>query len=67
MTVTGPGLGAVIAYIVVAVVLVSVSPLLALVVLAGIPLLAITIGPPLRRIERTGTGYREARAGSPSG
>lgn len=63
MTVTGPGLGAVVAYVVVAVVLVGVSPLLALVVLAGVPLLAITIGPLLRRIERTGTGYREAQGG----
>lgn len=63
MTVTGPGLGAVVAYVVVAVVLVGVSPLLAVVVLAGVPLLAITIGPLLRRIERTSTGYREAQGG----
>jgi ABC-type multidrug transport system fused ATPase/permease subunit len=61
MTVTGPGIGAVVAYVVVAVVLVGISPLLALVVLAGVPLVAVTVGPLLGRIERTATGYREAQ------
>ncbi|WP_433663866.1 ABC transporter ATP-binding protein [Nocardia sp. CA-128927] len=59
LTITGPGFGAVVAYLVVAVVLFSISPLLAVVVLAGVPLLALTIGPLLHRIERTGAGYRE--------
>lgn len=59
MTVTGPGVGAVVALVVVAVVLFSVSPLLAIVVLAGVPLLAIAVGPLLRRIERTGDDYRQ--------
>ncbi|WP_232021337.1 MULTISPECIES: ABC transporter ATP-binding protein [Pseudonocardia] len=63
MTVTGPGFGAVVAYVVVAVVLVAISPLLAVVVLAGVPLLAITIGPLLRRIERTAGGYRGIQGG----
>ncbi|TDD68880.1 ABC transporter ATP-binding protein [Jiangella aurantiaca] len=58
MTVTGPGFGAIVAYGVVAVVLFTISPLLALVVLAGVPLLAGTVGPLLRRIERTGGDYR---------
>ncbi|WP_116953171.1 ABC transporter transmembrane domain-containing protein [Jiangella endophytica] len=58
MTVTGPGFGAVVAYAVVAVVLYAISPLLALVVLAGVPLLAATVGPLLRHIERTGGDYR---------
>ncbi|MGW6276391.1 ABC transporter ATP-binding protein [Kribbella sp. NPDC055071] len=58
LTVTGPGVGAVIAYGVVAVVLLTISPLLAAVVLAGVPLLAIAVGPFLRRIERTGGEYR---------
>ncbi|MEU4807150.1 ABC transporter ATP-binding protein [Actinosynnema sp. NPDC023587] len=58
LTVTGPGFGAVVAYAVVAVVLATISPLLALVVLAGVPLLVVTVVPLLRRIERTGTGYR---------
>ncbi|WP_433194657.1 ABC transporter ATP-binding protein [Nocardia sp. CA-107356] len=59
LTVTGPGFGAAVAYIVVSVVLFSISPLLAVVVAAGVPLLALTIGPLLHRIERTGAGYRE--------
>ncbi|WP_211769651.1 ABC transporter ATP-binding protein [Kutzneria sp. CA-103260] len=58
MTVTGPGFGAVVAYAAVAVVLSTISPVLALIVLAGVPLLAVSIGPLLRRIERTGTDYR---------
>ncbi|MEU7144570.1 ABC transporter ATP-binding protein [Nocardia sp. NPDC046473] len=59
LTVTGPGFGAAVAYIVVAVVLFSISPLLAVVVLAGVPLLVLTVGPLLHRIERTSAGYRE--------
>lgn len=58
LTVTGPGVGAVIAYAVVAVVLFTMSPLLAAVVLAGVPLLAVAVGPFLHRIERTGGEYR---------
>lgn len=58
LTVTGPGVGAVVAYAVVAVVLFTISPLLAAVVLAGVPLLAVAVGPFLQRIERTGTEYR---------
>ncbi|MET9273291.1 ABC transporter ATP-binding protein [Kribbella sp. NPDC003557] len=58
LTVTGPGVGAVVAYAVVAVVLFTISPLLAVVVLAGVPLLAIAVGPLLHRIERTGGEYR---------
>jgi ABC-type bacteriocin/lantibiotic exporter with double-glycine peptidase domain len=58
LTVTGPGVGAVVAYAAVAVVLFTISPLLAAVVLAGVPLLAVAIGPSLQRIERTGGEYR---------
>lgn len=58
LTVTGPGVGAVLAYAAVAVVLFTISPLLALVVLAGVPLLALSVGPLLRWIGRTGTDYR---------
>ncbi len=58
LTVTGPGFGAVVAYAVVAVVLFTISPLLAAVVLAGVPLLAIAVGPFLQRIEHTGGEYR---------
>ncbi|PWW66762.1 ABC transporter transmembrane domain-containing protein [Actinokineospora spheciospongiae] len=59
LTVAGPGFGAVVAYAAIAVVMFGISPLLALVVLGGVPLLALFIGPLLRRIERTGAGYRE--------
>ncbi|WP_350276145.1 ABC transporter ATP-binding protein [Kribbella sp. HUAS MG21] len=58
LTVTGPGVGAVVAYAVVAVVLFTISPLLAAVILAGVPLLAVAVGPFLHRIERTGGAYR---------
>ncbi|MFI9388034.1 ABC transporter ATP-binding protein [Kutzneria sp. NPDC052558] len=62
MTVTGPGVGAVLAYVAVAVVLFTISPMLAVVVLAGVPLLVVFIGPLLRRIGHTGADYR-ARQG----
>ncbi len=58
LTVTGPGVGAVVAYVVVAVILFTTSPLLAAVVLAGVPLLVVAVGPFLQRIERTGGEYR---------
>ncbi|MFF1819490.1 ABC transporter ATP-binding protein [Kribbella sp. NPDC058245] len=58
LTVTGPGVGAVIAYGVVAVILFAISPLLAAVVLAGVPLIVVAVGPFLQRIERTGGEYR---------
>jgi len=58
LTVTGPGVGAVVAYVVVAVILFTTSPLLAAVVLAGVPVLVVAVGPFLQRIERTGGEYR---------
>lgn len=59
LTVTGPGVGAAVTYLFIAVVMFSISPLLAVVVLAGVPLLALIVGPLLQRIERAGAGYRE--------
>ncbi|MET8684482.1 ABC transporter ATP-binding protein [Streptomyces sp. NPDC004732] len=59
LTVTGPGVGAVIAYFVVAALLLSVSALLAVVVLVGVPLLAVLIGPFLGRLQGAETAYRE--------
>lgn len=59
LTVTGPGVGAVVTYVVVAVILLSIAPLLALVVLIGVPVLALTLGPLLRRIVHVGANYRE--------
>ncbi|WP_219419447.1 ABC transporter transmembrane domain-containing protein, partial [Pseudonocardia nigra] len=69
LTVTGPGVGAVFAYAVVAVLLVPMSALLAAVVLLGVPLLAVLVGPLLGRVHHAEAGYRErqgaltARAG----
>jgi ABC-type multidrug transport system fused ATPase/permease subunit len=63
LTATGPGVGAVIAYVVVAFLLFSISPLLAVVVLVGVPLLVVTVGPLLHRLQRVGTGYREQQGG----
>ncbi|AGZ42281.1 hypothetical protein AFR_20045 [Actinoplanes friuliensis DSM 7358] len=59
LTVTGPGFGAAVAYVVVAVLLLEISPLLAVVVLAGVPVLAIVVGPMLGRLQRAGARYRE--------
>jgi ABC-type multidrug transport system fused ATPase/permease subunit len=69
LTMTGPGVGAVALYAVVAVLLWSVSPTLALCVLLGMPAVGICSGPLLRRLDRTETAYRRqqgaltARAG----
>ena len=59
LTVTGPGVGSVVAYVVVAVLLFAISPLLAVVVCAGVPVLAVTIGPVLHRTHGAMTPYRE--------
>nr|WP_207892817.1 ABC transporter ATP-binding protein [Micromonospora sp. MW-13] len=59
LTLTGPGVGAVVAYGVIAVVLWSVSPFLALCVLVGVPAIALVVGPLLRRLERAESVYRE--------
>src|SRR5262245_17658685 len=45
MTTLGPGVGSVVAYAVVAVLLIRISPLLALVVLLGVPALVLSLGP----------------------
>ncbi|MGI5145383.1 ABC transporter ATP-binding protein [Plantactinospora sp. CA-294935] len=59
LTLTGPGVGAIVAYAVIAVVLWSVSPLLAICVLLGVPAVAVLIGPLLRRLERAESRYRQ--------
>ncbi|MEO3744382.1 ABC transporter ATP-binding protein [Plantactinospora sp. B5E13] len=69
LTMTGPGVGAVVAYAVVAVMLWSISPRLATCILLGVPLTAAVMGPMLRRLDRVETVYRHrqglltARAG----
>ncbi|MGC5021829.1 ABC transporter ATP-binding protein [Micromonospora sp. DT47] len=59
LTMTGPGVGAVVAYAVIAVMLWSVSPFLALCVLLGVPAIALVVGPLLRRLERAESVYRQ--------
>ncbi|WP_051724207.1 ABC transporter ATP-binding protein [Micromonospora chokoriensis] len=58
LTLTGPGVGAVVAYGVIAVVLWSISPMLALCVLLGVPVVGLVVGPLLRRLERVESAYR---------
>ncbi|MFG1885341.1 ABC transporter ATP-binding protein [Micromonospora sp. NPDC049102] len=58
LTLTGPGVGAIVAYGVIAVVLWSISPLLALCVLVGVPAVGLVVGPLLRRLERAESVYR---------
>ncbi|MET8359426.1 ABC transporter ATP-binding protein [Micromonospora sp. NPDC005171] len=58
LTLTGPGVGAVVAYGVIAVVLWSISPMLALCVLVGVPAVGLVVGPLLRRLERAESVYR---------
>ncbi|MET8261731.1 ABC transporter ATP-binding protein [Micromonospora sp. NPDC005205] len=58
LTLTGPGVGAVIAYGVIAVVLWSVSPMLAVCVLVGVPVVGLIVGPLLRRLEQVESVYR---------
>ncbi|KKD03687.1 ABC transporter ATP-binding protein [Streptomyces sp. WM6386] len=59
LTVVGPGVGAVVAYLTIAGLLVSVSPLIAVVVLLGIPAIVVLVGPLLTRLQGTETEYRE--------
>ncbi|WFE43021.1 ABC transporter ATP-binding protein [Verrucosispora sp. WMMD1129] len=58
LTMTGPGVGAVLAYVFVAFLLWSVSPLLAVFVLLGVPAVVLLVGPLLRRLERVESVYR---------
>ncbi|WP_326767930.1 ABC transporter ATP-binding protein/permease [Streptomyces sp. NBC_01591] len=59
LTITGPGVGAVLAFVVVAALLLAVEPLLAAVVLLGVPLLAVLVGPLLGRLQGVEATYRE--------
>ncbi|MEU9335179.1 ABC transporter ATP-binding protein [Streptomyces sp. NPDC048290] len=61
LTVVGPGVGAVVAYGVVAALLLSVSPQLAGVVLLGVPLVVVLVGPLMRRLQGRETEYREVQ------
>ena len=59
MNIGGVGVAAIVAFAVIAVLLQRISGLLAVVVLAGVPVLALTIGPLLRRTQRAAARYRE--------
>ncbi|MFB8209414.1 ABC transporter transmembrane domain-containing protein [Streptomyces sp. NPDC056010] len=63
LTITGPGAGAVVAYAVVAAFLFSVSWLLAVVVLLGVPLFVLLVGPLLSRLRGVQMAYREQQGG----
>ncbi len=62
LTVVGPGFGGIVAYVVVAGLLLSISPLLALIVLLGAPVIAVLVGPPMGRLGAAGAVYREHQA-----
>jgi ABC-type multidrug transport system fused ATPase/permease subunit len=59
LTVTGPGVGAIVAYAVVLTLLVRMSGMIALVVAAGVVVLGVLFGPLLRRLNSAGSEYRE--------
>lgn len=63
LTTTGPGVGAVLAYAVVGALLFSISGALAAVVLLGVPVLALLVGPLLARLGRVQTAYRRQQSG----
>jgi ABC-type multidrug transport system fused ATPase/permease subunit len=69
LTMAGPGVGAVIALVVVAVLVLGISPLLGALLLLGVPAVTVAVGPLLGRLQRTETEYRRrqgeltARAG----
>ncbi|WP_406374566.1 ABC transporter ATP-binding protein/permease [Streptomyces sp. NBC_00647] len=62
LTVVGPGLAAVVTYAVVAALLLPVSVTLSVVILLGVPLIAVLVGPLMGRLQGTETGYRERQA-----
>ncbi|GAB3840891.1 ABC transporter ATP-binding protein [Dactylosporangium cerinum] len=59
MNVGGVGFASTLAYVVVAVLLSRTSPLLAVVVAAGLPVLLLIVGPLLHRTQRAGLRYRD--------
>ncbi|WP_341721298.1 ABC transporter ATP-binding protein [Micromonospora sp. FIMYZ51] len=69
LTITGPGVGAVVAYVAIAVLLFTISPVLAGLVVLGVPVLAVVVGPLLNRLRGVESTYRQqqgaltARAG----
>ncbi|MFD9026258.1 ABC transporter transmembrane domain-containing protein [Streptomyces parvulus] len=62
LTAVGPGVGAVVAYAVVGALMLSVSTPLALVVLIGVPVLAVLLGPLMGRLQGREAEYREGQS-----
>lgn len=62
LTASGPGVGAVVTYVIIAILLLQVSPSLAAVILIGVPVLAVVVGPALSRLTRALLPYREQQA-----
>ncbi|MFD5006038.1 ABC transporter ATP-binding protein [Streptomyces mutabilis] len=62
LTAVGPGVGAVVAYAAVGGLLLSVSTRLALVVLLGVPLLGVLLGPLMGRLQSRESEYRERQS-----
>ncbi|MDG9723907.1 MULTISPECIES: ABC transporter ATP-binding protein [unclassified Streptomyces] len=62
LTAVGPGVGAVVAYAAVGGLMLSVSTRLALVVLLGVPVIGVLLGPLMGRLQGTETEYRERQA-----
>jgi ABC-type bacteriocin/lantibiotic exporter with double-glycine peptidase domain len=62
LTVVGPGFGALVVYGVVAGVLLSISAPLAVVVLLGVPVIALLAGPLTLRLQSVETEYRERQS-----
>ncbi|MFE0208333.1 ABC transporter ATP-binding protein [Streptomyces sp. NPDC058985] len=62
LTAVGPGIGAVVAYAAVGGLMLSVSTRLALVVLIGVPVLGVLLGPLMGRLQGRETDYREGQA-----
>ncbi|WP_345699031.1 ABC transporter ATP-binding protein [Kitasatospora terrestris] len=59
LTFVGPGVGSVVALAAVAWLLLAISPLLATVVLLGVPLMVVLVGPLLGRLRGAESSYRE--------
>lgn len=66
LTMTGPGVGAVIAYVGVAILLFTISPPLTAIVVFGLPVLALVVGPLLSRLQRRQRTYREHQGAAAS-
>ncbi|MDQ0406438.1 ABC transporter ATP-binding protein [Streptomyces sp. NPDC000349] len=62
LTAVGPGIGAVVAYAAVGGLMLSVSTRLALVVLIGVPVLGVLLGPLMGRLQGRETDYRDGQA-----